>query len=215
VTSRLDRRLRELRARVLARSFEYRQRHLARGVWFRLRRVLTFASEAYALTREDGERLLVEGHRPESVGLELQPPRIIVYVPRARVAALPSARRLPVRLSADLLAVECLALVPFEEDQRGVPTAGQGQRSTPPAGPAARPPKQSGEGPREGRRAGSGGRTHPVHDMRQDAGDWAAALRVPRSAPQVRRARRSGAGEGPREGRRAGVRGDAVTRCMT
>jgi len=35
-----ERRNRKQRARVLARSLDYRQRRHARGVWFRLRRVL-------------------------------------------------------------------------------------------------------------------------------------------------------------------------------
>jgi len=85
----------------------------ARGVWFRLRRVLTFAREAYALPREEAERLMAEGHRPDPVGRELEPPRIVLFVPAERVAELASARPLAVRLSADLLSAECLVLVPF------------------------------------------------------------------------------------------------------
>lgn len=52
--------------------------------------------------------------RAEPVGQELEPPKLIVVVPAARVAQLASARPLTVRLSAELLAAECLALVPFE-----------------------------------------------------------------------------------------------------
>jgi hypothetical protein len=114
VTAVQERRLRELRSRVLVRAFDYRQRRHARGVWFRLRRVLAFASEAYALPRAEAERLIAEGHQPEPVGRELEPPRVILYVPRERLAGIASARPLAVRLSAEVLSAEFLALVPFE-----------------------------------------------------------------------------------------------------
>src|SRR5262245_12352873 len=111
--SPLEQRLRQMRSRVLVRSWEYRQRHHARGVWFRFRRVLTDASEAYAVTREDVAELLAEGYKAEPVGEELQPPKLIVFAPAARVAQLASARALTVRLSAELLGAECLVLVPW------------------------------------------------------------------------------------------------------
>lgn len=110
----LERRLRQLRSRVLVRSWEYRQRRHARGVWFRLRRVLSDASEAYAVTPEEARELVGEGHPLEPVGQELEPPKLIVFAPAARIARLRSARPLTVRLSADLMLAECLALVPFE-----------------------------------------------------------------------------------------------------
>ena len=108
-----ERRLRELRSRVLVRAFDYRQRRHARGVWFRLRRALTLAEAAYALPRQEAERLLAEGHYRDPVGQELQPPRIVLVVPGERVASIASARTLAVRLSVELLSAECLALVPF------------------------------------------------------------------------------------------------------
>jgi hypothetical protein len=114
VTAVLERRLRELRSRVLVRALDHRQHRHARGVWFRLRRVLAFASEAYALPPDAAERLIAEGHRPEPVGGELQPPRVILFVPRERVATIRSAQRLAVRLSAEMLSAECIALVPFD-----------------------------------------------------------------------------------------------------
>ncbi len=114
MTPSFERRLRQLRSRVLVRSWEYRQRRHARGVWFRLRRVLSDASEAYAVTPEQAQELVREGHTLEPVGQELEPPKLIVFAPAARVARLASARPLGVRLSADLMQAECLALVPFE-----------------------------------------------------------------------------------------------------
>jgi hypothetical protein len=109
-----ERRLRELRSRMLVRAFDHRQRRHARGVWFRLRRALTFAEEAYALPPDEAKRLLAEGYRPEPVSRELEPPRVILFVPAARVARIASARRVALRLTAELLSAECLALVPFE-----------------------------------------------------------------------------------------------------
>ncbi len=75
----------------------------------------------YALAREEGERLIAEGHRPELVAQELEPPRAILFVPSERVASIASARPLAVRLSAELLSAECLALVPFEEPFEAAP----------------------------------------------------------------------------------------------
>ena len=114
MTAVQERRLRELRSRVLVRAFDHRQRGHARGVWFRLRRVLTLAREAYALPPDEAKHLNAEGHRPEAVGRELEPSRVILFVPAERVARIASARRLAVRLSAEMLSAECLALVPFE-----------------------------------------------------------------------------------------------------
>ena len=54
VTAVQERRLRELRSRVLVRAFDHRQRRHARGVWFRLRRVLALAREAYAVPSRRG-----------------------------------------------------------------------------------------------------------------------------------------------------------------
>jgi hypothetical protein len=109
----MERRLRELRSRVLVRAWVYRQRRHARGVWFRFRRVLAAASAAYAIPPDEARRLVAEGHRPEPVGLELEPPRLLLFVPAERVAQIPSARPVALRLSAELLSSDCLALVPF------------------------------------------------------------------------------------------------------
>jgi hypothetical protein len=108
-----ERRLREMRSRVLVRSFDYRQRRHARGVWFRVRRALAFAKEAYVVPQAEAERLVAEGHPPEPVGGELVPPRLIVCVPAERAARIEGARPAAVRLSADVLGAEALVLVPF------------------------------------------------------------------------------------------------------
>jgi hypothetical protein len=110
----LERRVRQLHARVLVRSWEYRQRRHARGVWFRLRRVLADASAAFVIPLDEARKLIAEGHRDEPVGHELEPPKLIVFAQADRLAQIASARSMPVRLSGELLEAECLALTPFE-----------------------------------------------------------------------------------------------------
>ena len=109
----LERRLRQLRSRVLVRSWDYRQRRHARGVWFRLRRVLADAREVHVIAHEEAEKLIAEGHRPEPVGREIEPPKLLVFAPAERIARIAGARPLPVALGVELLAAECLALTPF------------------------------------------------------------------------------------------------------
>lgn len=110
----LERRLRQQRSRVAIRSWDYRQRRHARGVWFRLRRVLADAQAAFAISRDEAAKLIAEGYPAAPVGNELEPPRVLLLVPADRVAQIGSARQLPVRLGADLLGAESLALVPFD-----------------------------------------------------------------------------------------------------
>ena len=109
----LERRLRQLRSRVLVRSWDYRQRRHARGAWFRLRRVLAEAAEAYVVSSDAARQLLAEGHRPESTGTEFHPPKVIVFVTPERIARIADARPVPVRLGGELLLADHLVLVPF------------------------------------------------------------------------------------------------------
>jgi hypothetical protein len=53
------------------------------------------------------------GCASDPVGGELEPPKIVVLAPAARVARIASARSLALRLSAELLSAESLVLVPF------------------------------------------------------------------------------------------------------
>ena len=53
MTLSLEQRARQFRSRVLVRSWEYRQRHHARGVWFRFRRVLADAKRNIAAAGVD------------------------------------------------------------------------------------------------------------------------------------------------------------------
>jgi hypothetical protein len=110
----MHRRAAQVRQRAGVRRWEYRQRHYARGVWFRLRRVLADAEEAFVLDERDGDSLVAAGFSSEGVGSELAPPKRLVFAPRGAILALPSARPVAVRLSPDVLSASCLALVPFE-----------------------------------------------------------------------------------------------------
>jgi hypothetical protein len=115
VSEGLRRRVRQLRSRAAVRAWEYRQRHHAKGVWLRLRRVLADAQTAYVIPEREAERLLAEGVHPEAVGRELEPPRIILFVPAERVARLAGAREVPVRLGVEVLEAPALALVRFPD----------------------------------------------------------------------------------------------------
>lgn len=110
----LDQRLSQLRSRLLIRSWEYRQQRHARGVWFRLRRVLAQASDAYVVSQTEAAALMAEGCRPEPVGSELDPPKLMLFARAERVSKLTSAEPVPVRLGAELLQAECIVLVPFD-----------------------------------------------------------------------------------------------------
>lgn len=107
---RLRRRARQIRANALVRRWEYRQRHHARGVWFRLRRLLAEAKSAWRLSEQDALRLIAEGYQPESVGTQLEPRTVILFVPEERLATLESRKEVGLRLGAELLQSRFLAL---------------------------------------------------------------------------------------------------------
>ena len=109
-----QRRIRAARARATIRAWEYRQRRHAKGTWFRLRRALADAREAYVLTPAAARELLDDGARSLAVGAELEPPRTLLLVDAQTATRIAGARRIPVRLSAELLAAPALALVPFD-----------------------------------------------------------------------------------------------------
>lgn len=112
---RMQARARAVKTRVLVRAWQYRQRDLAAGVWFRLRRVLTNARAAYVLTEDDARQLLAEGFQPERCGLELSPEKTIVFLDAGRVARFEWLRPIPVGLGPEFLAARAIALVAFED----------------------------------------------------------------------------------------------------
>jgi hypothetical protein len=108
---RLHRRAAEVRARSVTRRWEYRQRHHAKGTWFRLRRVLAEARLVFVTNETVARQLLAEGFSAEPVGSELFPPKTLIAVPTARAEQLIESTAIPVRLSPELLAARFLVLV--------------------------------------------------------------------------------------------------------
>ncbi len=115
MTDDLERRVRQVQSRVAVRTWGYRQRHHAKGVWMRLRRTLADAQSVYLIPDSEAKRLLAEGFRPEAVGRELEPPKVILFAPAERVVRITGAREIPVRLDVALLEAPALVLVRFPE----------------------------------------------------------------------------------------------------
>jgi hypothetical protein len=115
---RLQRRARSVRMRGRVRAWEYRQRNLASGVWFRLRRVLADARDAYAISNEEARALIEEGYRPEPCGGEISPGKTLIFVDEARLARIEGRAPIRVGLDQDFLAASAVALVAFEGVRR-------------------------------------------------------------------------------------------------
>jgi hypothetical protein len=113
MTEAMRRRAAAVCSRAAVRTWEYRQRMHAKGVWFRLRRLLAESSAVYAIPSSEIERLTAEGCTAEPVGLELEPPKAIMFVTAERAGRIAGARQLPVKIGVELLAARCLALVRF------------------------------------------------------------------------------------------------------
>src|SRR5207249_2881811 len=103
-----------VRTRATIRRWKYRQRDLAAGVWFRLRRVLADAKEAYVISNDDAKWLLTEGHEPEACGAQMEPEKTIIFVDSKYLAQIESRRPIPVRLGPDFLLAPAVALVRFD-----------------------------------------------------------------------------------------------------
>lgn len=125
-TAVLEERARRVRASAAVRAWEYRQRDHAKGVRFRLRRLLAGAESAWSLPEEEARRLLAEDYRAAEVGGLLEPPKVLVVVPKDRLRTVPGLAPVELRLGPELLAARWLALVPFrweegEPDRGAVP----------------------------------------------------------------------------------------------
>lgn len=110
---RLERRSRRIRSVADVRRWEYRQRHHAKGVWFRVRRVLADARACWEVSGETAEALQSEGWQPERAGLELAPPRRMIFLPEDRIEAIAERRPLRVGLTSELLAAPVVVMVRF------------------------------------------------------------------------------------------------------
>jgi hypothetical protein len=108
-------RARAVRIHAQVRAWKYRQRNLAAGVWFRLRRVLADAKAAYVISDEDAGRLLAEGYERAACGGAVAPAKTIVFVDARRLDRVESRRPIPVDLGPAFLAASTIALVRFDE----------------------------------------------------------------------------------------------------
>jgi hypothetical protein len=104
-----------IRARARVQRWSFRQRHLAHGAWERFRLALAHAERAFVVDEATAGALRAEGCAVDVAGCDLEPPRVIMWISAERAKELPSARELPLRLSADLLASTHLVLVPFTD----------------------------------------------------------------------------------------------------
>lgn len=123
MSERLRRRTEQIRQRALIRSWEYRQRDYANGVWDRFRRLLVDAAEAWVIDDGDARRLAESGRAEQAVGAELDPPKRIYFVSPQGLVGVSSRRQVPVRLKGELLQARNLALVPF--DRQNIDSPGE------------------------------------------------------------------------------------------
>jgi len=115
MTAALQKRLQRIREAGVIRGWEYRQRNSAKGVWYRLRRVLVDAAMAFEVEDADADRFQREGEIPLPVGCELAPPKRIFFLPAERLRTASSRRPVPVRLGSELLQARNLVLLAHEE----------------------------------------------------------------------------------------------------
>ena len=115
---RMHARAREVRIRVAVRRWHYRQRNLAAGVWFRLRRVLADAKAVYVISDQDARRLVTEGYRVEACGRQVAPEKVILFVDETRLSSVESRRSIPVGLGPDFLTATAIALVAYDHVRR-------------------------------------------------------------------------------------------------
>ena len=108
----------DVRTRAAVRRWDYRQRNLAAGVWFRLRRVLADAKAAYVISDEDVRRLIAEEYAPQACGSEVTPEKIIVFVDEMRLSKVESRRPIRVGLGPDFLMAPAIALIAFDDVRR-------------------------------------------------------------------------------------------------
>jgi hypothetical protein len=110
-------RVRAMRARLAVRNWEYRQRNHAKGVWFRLRRLLALSESVWSIPEDEANRLLAEGYEADPAGAGLEPPKVLVVVPEDHLREIPDRKPIPIRLGPEFLAARWVALVPFRREQ--------------------------------------------------------------------------------------------------
>jgi len=109
----LHRRVAEIKARQTIRAWELRQNNHSKGVWFRLRRVLTDVRSVYTGSEQTVQALWAEEYKSEQVGKELEPTKELLFIEEWRLEQIPEQRLLAVRLDAAFLAERFLVLICF------------------------------------------------------------------------------------------------------
>jgi hypothetical protein len=120
MSEKLEKRLRAFRSRIAIREWEYRQRHHAKGVWYRIRRVLADAERLFVISEEEANTLIAEGFVPEACFRELEPQKTFLFIPGDRVPMLDQAREIRVSLDSECLDARFLAAVPFRIAERRI-----------------------------------------------------------------------------------------------
>jgi hypothetical protein len=118
LVDRMQARARAVRTRATVRRWNYRQRHLAAGVWFRLRRILADAKAAYVISERDAGQLAGEGYTLEAYGGCVTPEKLILFVDERRLSQIEARRPIPVNLGPDFLSATAIALVAFDDVRR-------------------------------------------------------------------------------------------------
>jgi len=113
MTERLHERARRIHERALIRAWEYRQRNHSKGVWYRLRRLLVDAEEVWIIDDSGADILEAAGLSPHPVGRELSPAKRVFFVSARELESVRIKRQIPVRMSAELLQADNIALVPI------------------------------------------------------------------------------------------------------
>ena len=116
--SAFEKRAKEVRTRAVVRAWEYRQRDYAKGVWFRLRRTLTDASAAFAISESLANQLIAAGFSPLPVGRQLHPERTIFLLGRNQLENLHDLREVPLHLGPILHEPYLILLSMDEEVQK-------------------------------------------------------------------------------------------------
>ena len=114
----LHARARDVRTRAMVRMWKYRQRNLAAGAWFRLRRALADAQTAFVISDEDARTLLAEGYEASPCGRAIAPEKTIIFVDERRLARIGSRQALRVGLGPAFLAAKAIVLTRFDGGNR-------------------------------------------------------------------------------------------------
>lgn len=113
MNEKLTARARRIREQSLVREWEYRQRNYSKGVWYRFRRLLVDAAEAWTIDESAADELEAHGHLPHPVGRELDPPKRLFFLTMEELEALSRRRQVPLMLRSELLLARSLVFLPL------------------------------------------------------------------------------------------------------